>query len=218
MTITSLSSNFGYGTTSAIRSEERLHWYLGLRKAELMIETSLRPALQFSLLDLKKLTRKKDELSNLSVKTEEDSDEIIRLTEEIRQIEIRIPDAILELEESEFELARIMTEHQHELGGFTKEQLIQQHSKKCHLARASRFVAGYSLRSLGYNDSEAQLLLEMPPEDQLEVMSQMQMSNSNVVVALFHALNRINPVDAQQILESVEAQVTQTLMIKGESN
>lgn len=215
MTLTSLSSNFGYATISAIRAEERLHWYLGLRKAELILESSLKPALQFSILDKNKLIRDRKSLISIEVKDDDIDDKIIRITEEIRQIEMLIPDTVLEIQLAEAERDRIVSEHPESLE-LSKVELQRRYSRDCYLARATRVIATASMRQMGYSDGEASLINELPVEDQLEIFSKLQPQNHRIVAALSNCLNRLSPLEAQKILGQIESLVN-SLMLTGEN-
>lgn len=188
-----------YARKSSIRAEERLHWYLGLRQAELEIETKLKPALEDTFLEIEILSNK--------IACAVDPLEKLKLERQKRRLELLIPGAISELRACEIECDRIISEHEQELQ-LDKDALEELVAKDAYLDRCSRVIAGATLRSLGYSDSESQLLLELPPEDQLEVMAKVQMANGHAVAALTNAMSRVSPMQAQRIVELVEQEVT----------
>jgi hypothetical protein len=198
-----------YARISSIRSQERLHWYLGLRQAELEIETRLKPALEDNFLELEILTQKITDLESQQFSS--NKFEIIKLQRQKRRIELLIPGTIAELHAAESEKERIVSVHQNELS-LDSQTLEESISRECYLARCSQVISGATLRSLGYNDSEAQLLLDLPPEDQLEVMAKVQSSNAGAVAALSNALSRVSPFEAKRIVELVDKEVSGYLM------
>jgi hypothetical protein len=190
-----------YDRIASIRSQEMLHWYLGLRQAELEIESNLKPALKLARTKLDDLAHKITEARNLG------SDfEVGKLEVERDSILRSMHGAISELQAAEEEKARIVAEHQSELM-LPAQELERRVARDCYLAKCARRVAIASIRALGYNEQEAGVLIELTPEDRLEVMGMIHPSNHQFVVAITNALDRVPEIAAQEIVGLVEAQV-----------
>lgn len=200
-----------YSRISSIRAEERLHWYLGLRQSELEFNR-LKPALELAFLDIEE---KKAEIGYEKNKsTEVNLFAIKRLEIELKQLEDLLPGAISEFNAIEGEYQRIVSEHFEELK-LDKNLLEQSVAKDCSLARAARFVRASTIRPMGFSDSEAQLLLELPEVDLMEVMARVHSQNYPAIIAASNALSKVSPLEASRIAGIIDEKVTEILMLNG---
>lgn len=216
MTYTNIGTNL-YARIASIESEERLHWYLGLRQAELELETNLKPALEDTFHKIEILTNQISQLKNQSVTNVESALEVIKLEREKSRLELLIPGTLAELKVVETKRDEIIEAHKSELENHSKDELDYLVARDCYLARCKRHLAAAQIRPLGFNDSEAQLLLTLPPEDQIAVMSQLQLHNAGAIALLANALGKVSPEQANQIVEIVTNEVT-GILIAGSSD
>lgn len=216
MTYTNIGTNI-YARIASIEAEERLHWYLGLRQAELEIETNLNPALEDTFHKIEVLTNQISQLKNQSVPSLESQLEVIKLEREKSRLELLIPGTLAELKVVEAKRDQIVAEHKVELENHSKDELDYLVSRDCYLARCKRHLAAAQIRPMGFNDSEAQLYLSLPPEDQIAVMSQLQMHNSGAIALIANALGKVTPEQANKVIEIVSNEVT-GILIAGSSD
>ena len=194
-----------------------MHWYLGLRQAELELETNLKPALEDTFHKIEILTNQISQLKNQSVTNVESALEVIKLEREKSRLELLIPGTLAELKVVETKRDEIIEAHKSELENHSKDELDYLVARDCYLARCKRHLAAAQIRPLGFNDSEAQLLLTLPPEDQIAVMSQLQLHNAGAIALLANALGKVSPEQANQIVEIVTNEVT-GILIAGSSD
>ena len=198
-----------YSRISSIQAEERLHWYLGLRQVELEFNR-LKPALELAFLDIEE---KKAEIESERNKASGVNYLAIKRSEiELSQLEELLPGAILEFNAIKGEYQRIVNEHFEELQ-LDKNELEQGVSKDCSLARATRFVSAAFIRPMGFNDSEAHLLLELSESDRIEVMAKVHGQNYSAIIAASNALSKVNPLEANQIAGMIDEKVTEILTL-----
>lgn len=211
MTLTNLGTNI-YARISSIRTEEREHWVSGLRQCELEIETRLKPALEDTFRELELLTEGIEELRSKVVVTTKDKLEILKLEREKSRLEMLVPNTRTELQAVEMERDRIIREHEFELREYSSDRLDLLTMRDRYLAKCTRVLAAAQIRPMGFNDAEAQLYLSLPPEDQIAVMSQLQMVNAGAIALLANALGKVSPDQAMRIIEIVNEQVTGILI------
>lgn len=213
--MTTLITNIGtniYARVEHIRSEEREHWVSGLRQCELELETRLKPALEDNFLELEILQSRIEELKGKSVLLTEDKLEIVKLERQKKRIEMLVPGTIAELKVVEQERDRIVSEHQFELSQYSPEKLDRLTARDRYLAKCARVLAAAQIRPMGFNDSESQLYLSLPPGDQIAVMSQLQMVNNGAIALVANALGKVSPEQAARIVEIVNEEVTGILI------
>lgn len=185
--LTHQSPNGEWGTTHVIRSQEQVHWFLGLRQSEVTIR-SLQEALSHNqrlLIKARSLSAFKrrrirwlsfwqfvdfmfpaiaEELANLRVEAEGYEDDMKRLDPLIR-------DCMMELSVAEGERERIERDHP-EVKEKTFEQLQGEYGRQSGLAGVAFFLASeiFSARRQ-LPSSVGHTLLELRPEEREAVLA-----------------------------------------------
>jgi hypothetical protein len=183
MPLAHMTTNSWAATIHEIRKQERLHWFLGLRQAELcvrdkeqIIDANAHAERKYQR-SMRRLQRELDALNRLPELTPDEEDRIEELEDEIGQgkrtwvaSQPLIRDAQLEYEIAKAERDRILQEHP-EAQSLSFEELQKRYTLPALVEVHARYVAAriWSAQN-GVPESVGSMLFELAPQEQEVVM------------------------------------------------
>lgn len=220
-----LSTNSKAAVEFEIRRQERIHWFLGMRQAELFIRDKLsalytnREAERSYVRKIKAISREKDALGAKGVaasldelaRIEEIEDQIISAQRSWLDLQPLIRDADMELQVARDERDRIIYPHPEALG-LSFDELQDRYAAPALLEKQAFYFAAEAWAAVNHLPASCgHMLMDLSPEQRQHLMTREAEIRTNLRIdeATIQAARRmmqLPPVQQQQFLQALSDQ------------